>query len=143
MDIHLSSRSALLAGALIWSLLLVVASFLLPVVTMPYSGIDGPQPRVSLVEYFGPAGVVPALVVVSAVGLVAWLLDLGQSTPSDSRVRVARIVSILVCAATVLAMPFTHFAGLFAFVAGLLLVLACAASAPLSAAAAIPGVDQV
>lgn len=138
MDVHLSSRSALLAGALIWSLFLVVASFILPVVTTPYNGIDGPQPRVSLVEYFGPAGLVPALMVVSAAGLVAWLLDLGRSTPPDARLRVARIMSILVCVAAVLAMPFTHFAGLFASVTGLLLVLACTASAPVSAPAAIP-----
>jgi hypothetical protein len=44
---------ALLWFAIGWSFLLIGLSVVVPVVTLDYSGVDGPQPRVSLVDHFG------------------------------------------------------------------------------------------
>ena len=102
----------LLWFAIGWSVLLIGLSLVVPVVTLDYSGVDGPQPRVSLVNYFGIAGVLPALLVLAASVSVAALLRFGRDPSSRTALMSARVVSVALLLLTFLAMAFTHLAGL-------------------------------
>ena len=102
----------LLWFAIGWSVLLIGLSVVLPVVTLDYAGIDGPQPRVSLVDYFGVAGFVPALLVLATSVTVAALLRFGHHQSSRAALISARGLSLALLLLALLAMAFTHLAGL-------------------------------
>lgn len=118
------STRVLLSFAFAWGLLLIVLAFFLPVRTVD-SGHDGPQPRDSLVQYFGLAGVLPVLALLAAVGVTAWLLGFGRTSPSRrSRVLVQAITGLLLVVVLV-AIAFTHIVGLLAVpLVGALLIAA-------------------
>ena len=82
---HGRKQSALLQALLwfapAWGVLLVLLSFVLPVVTV-LSGYDGVQPQVSLVQDYGLAGALPAVASLFAAVLTAWLLRFGRRAPS-------------------------------------------------------------
>jgi apolipoprotein N-acyltransferase len=93
-------------------MLLIVLSVVVPIVTLDYSGVDGPQPRVSLVSYFGIAGVVPAVLVLATSVSVAVLLRFSRDRSSRAAVMSVRGLSVALLLLTFLAMAFTHLAGL-------------------------------
>jgi hypothetical protein len=94
------------------SVLLIGLSVVVPVVTLDNSGVDGPQPRVSLVNYFGFAGVMPALLVLATSVSVAVLLRFGRDQSSRAALMSARVISVALLLLALLAMAFTHLAGL-------------------------------
>jgi hypothetical protein len=108
------SRSvrALLWFAIGWSVLLLGLSVIVPVVTLDYSGVDGPQPRVSLVDHFGVAGVLPALVVLATSVTVAVLLRFGHDQSARAALMSARVLSVALLLLALMAIAFTHLAGL-------------------------------
>jgi hypothetical protein len=103
---------SLLWFAIGWSVLLIGLSVVVPVVTLDYSGVDGPQHRVSLVDYFGVAGVLPALLVLATSVTVAVLLQFGHDQPSRAAMMTVRVLSLALLLLALLAMAFTHVAGL-------------------------------
>jgi hypothetical protein len=103
-----------------WSVLLVAASFALPVVTV-LSGRDGPQPRISLVDASGLPAALPAVGVVVGVSLIAGLLRVGGSTAFV----VVRACTILICVGALAATVLFHIVGALTLpLAGALLVVA-------------------
>jgi hypothetical protein len=108
------SRSvrALLWFAIGWSVLLLGLSVIVPVVTLDYSGVDGPQPRVSLVDHFGVAGVLPALVVLATSVTVAVLLRFGHDQSARAALMSTRVLSVALLLLALMAIAFTHLAGL-------------------------------
>jgi hypothetical protein len=103
---------ALLWAAVGWSVLLIGLSVIVPVVTLDYSGVDGPQPRVSLVDHLGVVGVLPALLVLATSVTVAVLLRLGHDQSSRAALMSARVLSLVLLLLALMAMAFTHLAGL-------------------------------
>lgn len=103
---------ALLWFALGWGLLLVLLSFVMPIVTV-WSGHDGPQPRVSASRAYGLVGVLPAIVILAAAVLSAWLLAFGRQTPSRASLTLAEGIAGLFFIVGLLAPVAFHFEGLF------------------------------
>ncbi|PWJ47121.1 hypothetical protein SAMN06264364_14118 [Quadrisphaera granulorum] len=118
-----------LACAAAWAVLLVAASFLLPLVTE--SGVHpGRQPRVPLVQHFGLVGVLPAVGFLLAVGVGGLLLLQGRG----HHLPTWRLVSATAWAGLVLlaelgSVVFTHLAGLLTIPCGVLLVAAVTVAA--------------
>jgi len=108
------SRSvrALLWFAIGWSVLLIALSVVVPVVTLDYAGVDGPQPRASLVDHFGIAGVLPAILILATSVTVAVLLRFGHDQSSRAALMSARVLAIALLLLALMAMAFTHLAGL-------------------------------
>lgn len=133
-----ASTRPLLVFAGAWSLLLFVAAFVLPAVTQN-SGVQGEQPRVSLVEYFGLAGLLPAGGVLGLVVLIAGLLGFSRCVPSKRRRAAAVGFAVLLILGTLVAMAFTHFVGMLALpVAVAVLAASVAARGPAGNSALAP-----
>jgi hypothetical protein len=96
--------------ALVWGLLLIFLSLVLPVVTV-LSGRDGPQPRVTLVQEYGPVAVLPAVAALVAVAAVAWLIAFGNDAPALGPLTLARAIAALVCIAALVATVTLHIVG--------------------------------
>lgn len=111
MNKPLGPLRALLWFGLGWGLLLVLLSFVLPIVTM-WSGHDGPQPRVSAFRAYGLVGVLPAMGILAAVVLSLWLLAFGRQAPSRTSLTLAEGIAGLVFIVGLLAPVVLHFAGL-------------------------------
>jgi len=124
MDKPLGPLRALLWFGLGWGLLLVLLSFVLPIATVS-SGQDGPQPRVSAFHAYGLVGILPAIGILAAVVLSAWLLAFGWHAPSRTLLTLAEGVAGLVFIVGMLAPLALHFAGV--------LVLPLAISIPAAA----------
>jgi len=126
----------LLWFAIGWSVLVIGLSIVIPVVTLDYSGVEGPQPRVSLTDHFGFAGVLPALLVLATSVTVAVLLRFGHDPSSRPALISARALSIALLLLTLLAMAFTHLAGLSIVPAVAALMISAFANAVLGPLAA-------
>ncbi len=118
--------------ALGWAALLVLLSFVLPVVTQ-LTGRDGPQPRFSLVATYGVAGALPAAGALAMTILAASLLGYGRSAPSTwSRAVVFGVAGTVLLAALVTTV-LLHI-GVFLLPLAVLLLLAALLSGPGAAA---------
>lgn len=113
MNKPLGAVRALLWFGLGWGLLLVLLSFVMPIVTVS-SGHDGPQPRISAFHAYGLVGLLPAIGILAAVVISAGLLAFGRRTPSRTSLSLAEGVAALVFIVVMLAPVALHFAGLLA-----------------------------
>jgi len=114
----------MLVCAFAWSLLVFGAAFVQPVVTLQNVAVQGPQPRVSLVSYFGLWGALPSAVVLVVVILVARLLGFGGSTASSRRIVLARVLASALLVTNFIAVAFTHLVGLSALPVAIAVVIA-------------------
>ena len=96
-----------------WGLLLVLLSFVMPIVTVS-SGHDGPQPRISAFHAYGPLGLLPAIGILATAVLSAGLLAFGRRAPSRTSLSLAEGVAALVFSVGWLAPVALHLAGLLA-----------------------------
>ena len=119
-------------------LLVFAAAFLLPAVTVN-SGIQGEQPRETLVGYFGIAGLSPAVALMVSVTLVAWLLGFGKYPVSSVRRVLSITLACFVLAANLVAIAFTHLTGLVALPVSIAVLVAAVSAQSLWTAGAAPG----
>src|SRR5262245_2209855 len=99
MGDHVNRSSGMIRGllvfAVLWGLLLILASEFLPVVTV-LTGKDGPQPRQTLVEAHGGVAIVPAVVGLVVTLFVGWLLGWGRGAETNGSLAAARFIGVLV-----------------------------------------------
>jgi hypothetical protein len=126
------TRTALLVAGVAWSAVLCVLSATLPVYTVS-NGQVGPQPRLTLVDRFGTAGLLPAAALLVVAVLVASLLRWGTSEPARGRLLVAQGVAVAVLVLAVAALMVVHAAALLLVPVGAALVGASYASRPVTA----------
>jgi hypothetical protein len=110
MNKQLGPVRALLWFGIGWGLLLVLLSFVMPIVTVS-SGHDVPQPRISA---YGPVGLLPAIGILATAVLSAGLLAFGRRAPSRTSLSLAEGVAALVFIVGWLAPVALHLAGLLA-----------------------------
>jgi hypothetical protein len=103
-----------------WAALLIPASYLLPVVTVLTSS-DGPQPRISLVDEYGPRAVLPAIGVLILVAVVGLVLRAGAA-------RTAFVVAAVGVLASLVATVLFHIVGALTLPATVAALVACAQS---------------
>lgn len=104
---------ALLWFGIGWGLLLVLLSFVMPIITVS-SGYDGPQPRISAFHAYGPVGLLPAIGILATAALASGLLAFGRRAPSRTSLSLAEGVAALVFIVGWLAPVALHSAGLLA-----------------------------
>ncbi len=124
MNQRVSVVSAVLFGiALLWSLLLIVAAFALPLYTVSNvpPGPDGLQPRVTMFAQLGAISLLPPLAMVGAVLLCAALALL---VPGWAGCVAGLVVSIAAVLASLAATVFFHLLGALLLPVGVLLVVA-------------------
>lgn len=114
--------------ALAWGLLLVLLSFALPVVTV-LTGRDGRQPRLSLVRAYGLAGALPAVAILAATVLAAWLLGFGRHAPARAPLAWARGIAVLTLVVALVTTATLHI-GVLILPLALALLLATLLTAP-------------
>ena len=113
MNKPLGPVRALLWFGIGWGLLLVLLSFVMPIVTVS-SGHDGPQPRISAFHAYGPVSLLPAIGILATAVLSAGLLAFGRRAPSRTSLSLAEGVAALVFIVGWLAPVALHLAGLLA-----------------------------
>ena len=83
---------ALLWFGIGWGLLLVLLSFVMPIITVS-SDYDGPQPRISAFHAYGPVGLLPAIGILATAALASGLLAFGRRAPSRTMLSLAEGVA--------------------------------------------------
>lgn len=124
-DSHTRSRAVpiLLVVSLVWGVLILVASFWLPVYTLN-TNAAGVQPRLSVWTEFGVAGLIPAIAVIVIAVAESSLLLPDTRVALRMRVLIARTLSLIVAGAAFVSVAFLHLEGLFFIVFATLLILA-------------------